>query len=381
MNYKIVIPIIVIVILAGGVFGYMELRPATGTVKEASTLTGAGGTLINPLMSAWTSAFYAVKNVSVNYQSVGSGTGITYITERIVDFGESDAPLKAAQYAALNATLLTIPISASAVVPAYNLPGIGNGLKFTGSVLAQIFDGNITMWNDPQIAALNPGVSLPNHQIIVVHRSDGSGTMFAFTDYLSDSSSYWKNNVGKGTSVNWPLVGPNGQQMAVIGEKGNEGVAGYILSNSYTIGPLEIAYEIVNKNYIAYGSVQNAAGNYILANVTNVGAAITAAAISLPAGNAQWTNVSIIDSIYSNTVATNAYPITTFTYLLVYQQQSDKAIGLAVVDFAWWIVNSGQTVPAVTTLGYVPLPSNVVTSDDNTINSITYNGIQLHTGS
>lgn len=366
MNRKIVIAIIAIVVIAAAIASYIYVSHSAS--NPPVTLNGAGGTLIYPVMSSWMFAYEQVQpNVQVNYASVGSGAGIAQITARTVDFGGSDAPLTAAEYAALPATLLTIPESASAVVPAYNLPGIGNGLNFTGSVLANIFLGNITMWNDPAIAALNPGTTLPDQPILVVHRSDGSGTMYAFTDYLSDASSQWASQVGKGTSVNWP-VGKGG--------KGNEGVAGIIENNQYSIGPLEISYEIVNKGLISYGAVQNAAGNFILANLTNTASAVQAGATNLPAGNAQWTNVSIIDNIYNDSAATDAYPITTLTYLLVYQQQTNQAKGTALVNFLWWVVNSAQSAGA--SLGYVALPANVVAIDQATINSITYNGTPLH---
>ena len=345
--------------------------PSTcGTATE--TIQGAGGTLVFPLMSAWTFAYPQIcSNVKVNYASVGSGAGIAQITARTVDFGESDAPLTSSQYAGIkNGTLMTIPVSASAVVPAYNIPGVPTGLNFTGAILANIFLGNITMWNDPQIVSLNLKANLTAYAITVVHRSDGSGTMYAFTNYLSDASATWKTKVGKATSVNWPVG---------VGCKGNEGVAGCISNTPYSIGPLEIAYEIVNKNLISYGAVKNAAGSFILANINNTQAAIQAGGSSgLPPGYAHWTNVSIIDSIYNNTQATAAYPISTFTYGLVYQVQTDQAKGTALVGFFWWVVNSGQS--AGTSIGYVPLPSNVVTLDDTTLNNITYNGTPLHTG-
>lgn len=374
MNLKIIIPILVIVIIAVGAVAYIYTRPSAPTVgttiQPASTLSGAGGTLVNPVMQIWTAGFQAASGISVNYAAVGSGAGISQITAGTVDFGESDAPLTTAQYSALPQTIVTIPISASAVVPAYNLPGIGNGVKFTGDVLAKIFLGTITMWNDPALVALNPSITLPNQAIIVVHRSDSSGTMFAFTDYLSQANSQWASQVGKGTAVNWPVG---------IGEKGNSGVSAYIQITPYTLGPVEIAYVIQNSAYISYGSVANAAGNYILANVTNIATAVAASAKSLPAGNATWTSVSIIDAIYTNSTATQAYPITTFTYLLAFQKQADQAKGLAIVDFAWYIVNTGQILGK--SLGYIPLPANVVALDDTAIKSITYNGAQLYTGS
>jgi phosphate transport system substrate-binding protein len=355
------------------------------THVPAATLNGAGSTLVFPLMSSWTFAYQQYTGtVTVNYQSVGSGAGITDVTKNTVDFGASDAPPSSAQYSAFPGQVVVIPESASAVVPAYNLPGLtgtgiasnGNGLHFTGAILAKIFLGNITMWNDPAIAALNPGVTLPAHAITVVHRSDSSGTMFAFTNYLSDSSSAWKNGPGTATLPNWPMG---------IGCKGNEGVAGCISNTQYSIGPLEIAYQIINPGLIAYGAVANAAGNYILANLSNISAAVAAGAKGLPAGGATWTGVSIIDNIYSDATDANIYPVTTFTYLVVYQQQASQAQGTALVDFLWWVVNSaqGSAGPPATggaTLGYVPLPPNVVTLDDATIKSITYNGTPLYTG-
>lgn len=383
--------VVVLIVVVVGAGAYIALAPGggtstvTNTIKTTVTTTsssslgapvtinGAGGTLVFPLMSAWTFAYNQVApNVQVNYASVGSGAGIAQITAGTVNFGESDAPLKASQYTALPAgsTLLTIPISDSAVVPAYNLPGLANGVKFTGNILALIFFGNISMWNDPALTALNPGVNLPAHAITVVHRSDGSGTMYAFTNYLSDANKQWKNKVGSGTSVNWPTG---------IGCKGNEGVAGCIANSQYSVGPLEIAYEITNKGLISYGSVQNAAGNFILANVTNTALAVQAGgSAGLPAGNAKWTGFSIINNIYNDTKDTGIYPITTFTYALVYQQQGDQLHGAAVVYFLWWVVNSGQSAGG--NIGYPPLPSNVVALNDATLKSITYNGAPLYTG-
>jgi phosphate transport system substrate-binding protein len=333
------------------------------------SLQGAGGTLVYPVMTYWTFGFNQISpNIQISYDAVGSGAGIKAITADSVNFGESDAPLTSAQYSALNSTLVTLPISASAVVPAYNLPGISNGLNFTGAVLARIFLGNITMWNDPAIQDLNPGVILPYHPIQVIHRSDGSGTMFAFTDYLSDSSSQWRTQVGKSTLPPWPVG---------LGCKGNEGVANCIANNQYSIGPLELSYEITDAGLISYGAVENAAGNFILANLSNAQLAVEAGgSTGLPAGNEEWTNVSIIDNIFNDTQATFAYPITTFTYALLYQQQTNDAAGEALVSFLWWIVNSGQD--AGTSIGYVPLPANVVQLDDASLNSITFDGSLLH---
>ncbi|MDE1852165.1 MAG: phosphate ABC transporter substrate-binding protein PstS [Thaumarchaeota archaeon] len=383
--------VVVLIVVVVGAGAYVALNPGGGNSSTTSsstsnttttslgapvTIQGAGSTLVYPLMSAWTFAYNQLTNVQVNYASVGSGQGIASITAGTVNFGASDAPLTTSQYAALpsGTTLLTVPESDSGVVPAYNIPasaGLKAPLRFTGDVLAKIFLGNITMWNDPAIAALNPGVTLPVQAVKVVHRSDGSGTMFAFTNYLSDSNAYWKQHVGTGTLPNWPTG---------LGCRGNEGVAGCIQNTPYSIGPLEIAYEIVNKGSISYGSVQNAAGTFVLANLTNIAAGVTAGATGLPAGNAVWTKVSIINNIFNDTKDANIYPITTFTYFMVYQQQTgDQSKATATVNFIWWVVNSAQS--AGSNLGYPALPANVVTLDDATINSITYNGTPIHTGS
>jgi phosphate transport system substrate-binding protein len=354
---------------------------ATSMVSLSGTVNIAGSTLVYPLMSSWTFAYGQVQSgVQVNYASVGSGAGITDITKQTVDIGATDAPLTTAQYSALpsGSTLVTIPESISAVVPAYNVPGIKNGLNFTGNVLAEIFMANITMWNDPQIQALNPGATLPAHAITVVHRSDGSGTMYAFTNFLTDSNAQWKSKVGYSTNPSWPTG---------LGCKGNEGVAGCIENTQYSIGPLEIAYAIQNPSLINWGTVKNAAGNFITAtgcasasSCTNstIAAAVSAgASVGLPAGNAAWTSVSIINNIFNDTTATNAYPITTFTYLVTYQAQSSLTTGELVTNFLWWAVNSAQT--AGVPLGYIPLPANVVSVDDATIKSLTAGGTPICT--
>ena len=354
-------------------------------IQLSGTLNIAGSTLVFPLMSSWQFAFSQVyPNVIVNYNSIGSGAGISEITSKVVDIGATDAPLSSTQYAALPATIVTIPESISAVVPAYNIPGIPDGLNFTGKVLVGIFLGNITMWNDPQIQALNPHTTLPNHAIQVFHRSDGSGTMYAFTQYLSDNSKQWAKNVGYSTgSLKWPVG---------IGCKGNEGVAGCVETTQYSIAPLEIAYVVENPSLIQFGAVENAAGNFIMptlstnpttkvttVDTSSISAAVSAGATGLPAGNAIWTPVSIINNIFNDTAATTAYPITTFTYLVTYQAQTSQTQGNLVVQFLWWAVNSAQSAGAK--IGYIPLPASVVSLDDQTIKSITYNGAPLYAGS
>ena len=383
-TYVITLAVVVIVIVIGGVFAYIYLgRSTTSTSTSelaAATLNGAGGTLVYPLMTVWESVYATVEpQITVNYNPVGSGTGITDFQDQIVNFGESDAPMTAAQYAALpsGTMALTIPISASAVVPAYNLKlangsMLGNDLNFTGAVLANIFLGNITTWNDTQIQSLNPTIPLPGTSITTVHRSDGSGTMFAFTDFLSEASKTWNTTVGKHTNPTWPKT-----PLDIAAPK-NAGVAAAIAETNGAIGPLEIAYILENtgQTSLYYGTVQNAAKNFILANVTNIAAALQAGAShGLPAGNAYWTNVSIVDNIYDDAAATNIYPIVTLTYALVYEQQSSYAQGAALVNFISWIVNQGQTDGQG--LGYVALPANIVAVDNATIKLITYNGTQI----
>jgi phosphate ABC transporter phosphate-binding protein len=389
--------VLVIVVVAAGAYVAMNGSGGTTTVTNttsitttstasssylgAATVNGAGSTLVFPIMSAWTFAYSQVQpNIQVNYASIGSGNGIAQITAGTVNFGASDAPLTAAQYAALpsGSTLLTIPESDSGVVPAYNLPGITAHLNFTGNVLAQIFLGTIKMWNDPAIMALNPKVSLPAQAIAVVHRSDGSGTMFTFTNYLSDSSAQWKSQVGTGTLPKWPVG---------VGCKGNEGVAGCIANTQYSIGPLEIAYEITNSGAINYGAVQNHYGNFILANLTNIAEAVNVGVSqpgSVPAGSATWTTFSIVNNVYNSTEK-YLYPITTFTYLLVYQNLSATTAGTsqaqaaATVNFINWVLKSGQT--AGVKIGYPSLPASVIAIDRTTLASITYNGTPVLTGS
>jgi phosphate ABC transporter phosphate-binding protein len=387
-TYIIIAAIVVIVIIIGGVFAYIYIsapaKKSTSTLA-AATVNGAGGTLVYPLMTVWQGAYGSAEpQITVNYNPVGSGTGITDFTKQLEDFGESDAPMTAVQYAALpsGTTALTIPISASAVVPAYNLKLANgtvaqDGLKFTGAVLADIFLGTITKWNDPKIVALNPGIPLPDTLITTVHRSDGSGTMFAFTNFLYDSSSTWASQVGKpSTSPAWPSA------PAQIAAPKNAGVAAAIAETNGAIGPLEIAYILENtgQTSLYYGSVQNAAGNYILATVTNIAAALQAgAAAGLPAGNAAWTSVSIVNNIFNDTAATTVYPIATLTYALVYQNQNynsrSYAESAATVNFLSWIVNSGQSLGKG--LGYVPLPANIVSVDDATLKLITYSGTAI----
>jgi phosphate transport system substrate-binding protein len=307
-----------------------------------TTLNGAGATFPNPMYSKWFSDYHnAHPQVQINYQAIGSGGGIRQVTEGTVDFGASDMPmtddqLKEAQ-TKLKTQILNIPTVMGAVVPAYHIPGVTGELKFTPEILADIYLGKISNWNDPAISAANPGVKFPSQDIIVVHRSDGSGTTFIWTDYLSKVSSDWKGTVGSGTSVKWPR-GMGGQH--------NEGVAGLIRQLPGSIGYVELIYAV--QNNIPYGSVRNAAGNFLKASLEGV----TAAAASAPKMPADF-RVSI-----TNAPGKDAYPISSFTWLLIPAQSKDPAKGKILADFLNWMIGDGQK--STSALTYAPLPDSVV---------------------
>lgn len=378
------IAVIAIVVIAVGAYVYSTSSiPSTSapTVPNTAmtsaggqviTLNGAGATFPFPLISKASSEYNKINPaVQINYQSIGSGGGIRQFTVKTVDFGASDAPLTDQQYGNVT-NPLQIPETIGGVLPAYNLPGIGLGLKFTGPILAGIYLGKITKWNDPQLVAINPSVTLPDKDIIVVHRSDGSGTTYVWTNYLSDVSPEWKTTVGKSTSVNWPVG---------LGGKGNEGVSGIVTQNPYSLGYIEFAYATINN--IPFGAVQNAAGNFVLPSLESFTAAVNAAAVALPKGSDNWSKVSIIDSVVGNTGAADAYPITSFSYFMVYKELNvlpgmDMARATALVNFLWWYIHDGQQYAAP--LAYVPLPANVVALDEATIKTITFNGQTVFQG-
>src|ERR1700730_434889 len=304
-------------------------------------LNAAGATFPYPMYSKWFSDYHQMHpEVEVNYQSIGSGGGIRQVTEGTVDFGASDMPMTDAQLAEaqtkLKTKILNLPTVLGAVVPAYNVPGVSGELKFTGEALAGIFMGKITKWNDKAIASANPGVSLPDKDIIVVHRSDGSGTSFIFTDYLCKVSPEWESQVGRNTSVKWPIG---------LGGKGNEGVAGSIRQLQGSIGYVELIYAL--QNNIPYGSLKNAAGVFLKASLEGV----TAAAASAPKMPADF-RVSI-----TNAPGKDAYPISSFTWLLIPAKSKDAAKGKILADFLNWMVTDGQKMTSA--LAYAPLPDNV----------------------
>ncbi|HZU29574.1 MAG TPA: phosphate ABC transporter substrate-binding protein PstS [Candidatus Angelobacter sp.] len=308
-----------------------------GVSSAETTLTGAGATFPNPIYQKWFSEYHNAHNdVQINYQSIGSGGGIQQLTSGTVDFGASDGPMTDEQLSKISGKVFHIPTVLGAVVPTYNIPGVNAEIKFTGPVLADIFLGNIKKWNDPKLAKDNPGIKFPDADIIVVHRSDGSGTTYIFTDFLSKVSPEWAQKVKKGTSVNWPVG---------LGQKGNEAVAGTVKQTEGSIGYVELIYALSNK--MAYGTVQNAAGKFIKASLETV----TAAAASVKDMPDDF-RVSI-----TNAPGPNAYPISSFTWLLVPAEWSDAGKEKAFVDFLTWMVDKGQTMTSA--LDYAPLPKNV----------------------
>jgi len=303
------------------------------------TINGAGATFPYPIYSKWFSEYNKQHpDVRINYQSIGSGGGIQQIINQTVFFGATDGPMNDEQLKSASGPILHFPTVLGAVVPVYNIPGVTEELKFTGAVLADIYLGKVKKWNDPAVAKLNPGTKLPATDITVVHRSDGSGTTYIFVDYLSKVSPQFKSEAGVGTSVKWP---------AGVGGKGNEGVSGLVTQTPGSIGYVELIYALQNK--IPYGSVQNAAGEFVKASVDSVTKAAAAAATTMPADF----RVSI-----TNAQGPGVYPISSFTWLLMYADPKDKASARAMVDFVKWALTDGQKYAA--DLGYAPLPANVV---------------------
>ena len=317
------------------------------STAQAQKLTGAGATFPYPIYSKWFSEYSAAHpGVEINYQSIGSGGGIRQMTAGLVDFGATDAPATDEQLAPSKTKLIHIPTVMGAVVPIFNVPGV-NDIKFSADVLADIYLSKITNWNDARIAKDNPGVNLPNLKIIVVHRADGSGTTYIFTDYLTKISPEWASGPGKGASPSWPTG---------IAGKGNEGVAGYVRQMSGTIGYVELIYALQNK--ISYGSVRNASGTFVKASIEGV----TAAAASVKQLPDDY-RVSI-----TNAPGKDAYPISSFTWLLVPLKSADPAKGKVIKDLLSWIVNSGES--EVSALSYAPLPKNLVEKELKTIYSL-----------
>ena len=329
---------------------------AIGTIAGGSkTLTGAGSTFVAPMMSDWTKAYNTATGVQVSYSSIGSGGGVAQVQANTVNFGDSDTGMNAADLAKAKGPVLQIPLLLGAVVPTYNLTGVGAGLKFTGNVLGEIYAGKITKWNDPALTALNPGVSLPDEAIAVVHRSDGSGTTGIWTDYLTKESPTWVSTLGgasksKGKTVAWPVG---------IGGKGNEGVSGVISQTQGSLGYLESDFAIAQN--LTYGQVQNKAGTFIQPCIASIIPAVDG--VTFPAS----LNISLTDGTNAN-----VYPITGTSYALVYENQTSKATAAALVNFLGWVLSDGQNLN--TSLFYAPLGSALQQLSVAQLKKITVDG-------
>ena len=316
------------------IFALLALAlPSVGQTK----LNGAGATFPYPIYSKWFSEFHSVNpNIEINYQAIGSGGGIRQLQSGTVDFGASDMPLDDAKAKQIPMPILQLPTVLGSVVPAYNISGVTGELKFTPKILAGIYLGQITNWNDKAIAAANPGVSFPDKPIVVLHRSDGSGTTFVWTDFLSKVSPEWKSRVGSNTSVSWPVG---------MGGKGNDGVAGMVRQMDGSFGYIELIYALQNK--IPFGSVENQAGNFVKASLESTTAAAESAKMA----------PNDLRASITNAPGKDAYPIASFTYLLIPREWKDSTKQKALVDFLTWMLESGQGM--VTQLDYAPLPDAV----------------------
>lgn len=330
-----------LLVLASGTAALVGLTLSTPILASAQNLTGAGSTFANPLYQRWSADFAAKTGIKVNYQSIGSGGGIRQFSEMTVDFGGTDGPMTDEEIAkAKGGAVLHVPVAMGAVLAVYNLPGVSVPLRMSPDVIADIFLGKITKWDDRRLGALNKGIKLPNSDILVVHRSDGSGTTFIWTDYLTTVSPEWAKTVGKGKDVKWPVG---------LGGKGNEGVAGQVKQLPGAIGYVELAYARQNK--LAYAIVRNAAGQFVTPTIESVTAAATAIAKGLPASTDY--RISII-----NAPGKAAYPISSMTWALIYVNQADAAKGKMLLDFLRFGLAEGQKSAAA--LDYAPLPKMLV---------------------
>ena len=335
-------------ILAGASFAAPAFWSGTASA-QTTQINGAGATFPFPIYSKWFDEYHKLyPSIEINYQSIGSGGGIRQLTNQTVFFGASDGPMTREQEQAAPGAILHLPTVLGGVVPVYNVPGASTELRFTGQVLADVYLGKITKWNDPKISRLNPGVALPAADIAVVHRSDGSGTTYIWVDYLSKISPEFKKRVGVATSVNWPTG---------VGGKGNEGVSGLVKQTPGAIGYVELIYALQNK--IDFGSVQNMAGEFVRSSLESVTAAAAAAAGAMPKDF----KVSI-----TNAPGKGVYPISSFTWMLFYENPKDKARAKIMVDFFKWALTDGQKYCAG--LGYAPLPREVVALETDALKRI-----------
>jgi phosphate transport system substrate-binding protein len=346
------------IVLVSALLAFVACSPkGTGTESGPIQLAGMGATFPNPLYQKWVSEYGKLHtNIKIDYQSQGSGAGIKQIKEQTVDFGASDAPMKDEDLKSAPAEILHIPTVLGAVVMTYNLAGVTQQLHFSPDVIADIYLGKLKKWNDPRIAADNAGAKLPAADITVVHRSEGSGTSAVFTDYLSKVSPEWKEKVGAGPSPSWPVG---------IGGKGNEGVTGQVKNTPNTIGYVELAYAVQNGLPVAL--VKNSNGSFVAPSIDSVTAAAAASAGNTPDD----LRVSI-----TNAPGANVYPISSYTYILVYKNQKDATKGKALVDFLWWGIHDGQSFAKP--LQYATLPTDIVKRAEAKLDSVTAAGAKLH---
>lgn len=367
MSRTYTIKIIGVSLMALSILILLGINSINAAHAQQVTINGAGATFPFPLIDTWRVEYHKVNpNVNINYASIGSGGGIKQFLEKTVDFGATDAPLSKDEFSKAGSPV-HIPETIGSVVLSYNIPELsGKTLKLSGPVIADIFLGKITKWNDPQIKKLNPNVNLPSNPITVVHRSDGSGTTFVFTDYLSKVSPEWSSKVGSSKSVQWPTG---------IGAPGNEGVSASISGSKYSIGYVELAYALTTK--MNFATIQNKEGNFITPSINSTMAAVASSAPTLPKGTEPWTNVSL-----TNPPGKNSYPISSFTYIILYKDLGtnpsiDSQKAKSIVNFLSWAITDGQKFSAK--LGYVPLPAPVVKIDQQTLSSLTFKGAPILT--
>jgi phosphate transport system substrate-binding protein len=322
---------------------------------QTITLHGAGASFPFPLYQQWTAVYAAERGVQINYQSIGSGGGIRQFMARTIDFAGTDAPMTDEQIRQTGSRVHHIPMVAGAVVPIYNVPGVGSGLNFTGDILADIFLGRITKWNDPRILRVNPQATLPGETIVVVRRAEGSGTTAIWTNYLSKVSPQWRSQVGEGPSVNWPTG---------LGARGNEGVSGLVRQTPHSLGYVELAHASLNK--IPFGHVQNRAGQFVRPTLSATTRAMEGALREMPADYRMF---------FTNPPGRDVWPIAGFTWILIYGEQPDAVKGKALVDFLSWAIRDGQKYAPP--LFYAPLPRSLVQRIDETLRSVTAGGKPL----
>jgi phosphate transport system substrate-binding protein len=339
----------------------VTLLAACSGQKQVVLLNGAGATFPNIIYQKWITDYNSANpGVELNYQSIGSGGGIQQFTDGTVDFGASDAPMSDEEIAAVNGNVLHIPMVLGAVVPTYNLPGVTEAVRFTPETLAAIYLGQVTRWNYVRLRSSNPGVTLPDQEIVVVHRSDGSGTSYIWTEFLSTLSPEWAEKVGKGKSVNWPVG---------IGGRGNEGVSAAVQQTPGSIGYVELGYAMINK--MPVGAIRNHDGNFVTPDLSTVSAAAAGAMAAL--GSDTDFRISLI-----NAAGERTYPVASFTWLLVHRENADSAKAAALVRYIWWALTQGQQ--SAEALGYAPLPSEILPLVEAHLRKVTANGSAVWSG-